>query len=319
MIILKLSTNTIFDNTNSYMIRGEKMKKNIKIVLALSLATSISIGYMPKLVNAANESDNSITECFQEDGVLGDISDIENVRDIFSFFSDEGELNWYYVGKGKDKIAEGPKESINFLKENSSYYLGDTSSKVIYLTFDEGYENGNTGKILDILKELKVPAAFFVVKPYIDKEPDLVKRMVNEGHIVANHSVHHPSMAQIHDKENFKAELSGVEDAYKELIGQDMPKFFRPPMGKYSKESLSMTKELGYKTIFWSFAYKDWLVNDQPSESYGIEKISKGSHPGCIMLLHAVSNTNTKILGSVIKTLQSEGYEFKSLNELPTE
>lgn len=252
-----------------------------------------------------------------EENTLGDFNDFSDDTDIPIFTNDQGELNWYYVGKGKDNIAEGPKESIDFLQENNSYFLGDTSNKVIYLTFDEGYENGNTSAILDTLKEVNVPAAFFVVKPYIDKEPDLIKRMVDEGHVVGNHSVHHPSMAQIHDKSKFEQELTGVEDAYKELIGEDMPKFFRPPMGKYSKESLQITKELGYKTIFWSFAYKDWLINDQPSEEYAINKISSGSHPGCIMLLHAVSNTNTKILKKVINDLKTEGYEFKSLNELP--
>lgn len=232
--------------------------------------------------------------------------------------SDDTELNWYFVNRGKDTLPECPKEATGLLSKYDAYYLGDTNEKVVYLTFDEGYENGNTGKILDILKELNVPAAFFVVKPYIDKEPDLVKRMVDEGHVVGNHSVHHPSMAQIHDSEKFKAELTGVEDAYKELTGQDMPKFFRPPMGKYSKESLEMTKNLGYKTIFWSFAYKDWLVNDQPTEAKGIEKITNGCHPGCIMLLHAVSDTNTKILKQVIENLQNSGYEFKSLNDLPS-
>lgn len=230
---------------------------------------------------------------------------------------DNTELNWYYVPAKNNAIPEGAKEGVSFLKDYDGYYLGDTSSKVLYLTFDEGYENGNTGKILDVLKKLNVPAAFFVVKPYIDKEPDLVKRMVDEGHIVGNHSVHHPSMAQIHDSDKFKSEITGVEDAYRELTGQEMPKFFRPPMGKYSKESLEMTKNLGYKTIFWSFAYKDWLINDQPSEEKGIQKITNGSHPGCIMLLHAVSDTNTKILEQVIKTLQDSGYEFKSLNDLP--
>lgn len=295
------------------------MKKSLNTTIALSLALNLALFSLPQSVNAISDTDPSISECFQEDGVLGDISDLDNVRDIFSIFSEEGELNWYYVGKGKGQIAEGPKESIDFLKENSAYYLGDTSSKVLYLTFDEGYENGNTGKILDILKELQIPAAFFVVKPYIDKEPDLIKRMVDEGHIVGNHTVHHPSMAQIHDKEKFKNEFTGVEDAYKELIGQDMPKFFRPPMGKYSKESLQMTKDLGYKTIFWSFAYKDWLIHDQPSEGYSIEKIAKGAHPGGIMLLHAVSNTNTRVLSTVLKNLKADGYEFKSLNDLPTE
>lgn len=295
------------------------MKKSIKSAIALSLILNLIIIYPPKYVSATSNEDTDANECFQEDGVFGDISDIDTIRDIFSTFSHEDELNWYYVGKGKDQIAEAPRESIDFLKENSAYYLGDTLSKVLYLTFDEGYENGHTGQILDILNEYKVPATFFVVKPYITKEPELIKRMVAEGHIVGNHSVHHPSMAQIHDKEKFEAELKGVEDAYKELIGEDMPKFFRPPMGKYSKESLQMTKDLGYKTIFWSFAYKDWLVNNQPTEDYAIQKIGKGAHPGAIMLLHAVSTTNTKVLATIIKTCQQEGYEFKSLNDLPTE
>ena len=293
------------------------MKKSIKSIIALALAANLIGIAPPRIVKATEEEDIDANECFQEDGVFGDISDIDNIRDIFSAFSDEDELNWYYVGKGKDQIAEGPKESVDFLKDNSAYYLGDTSKKVLYLTFDEGYENGNTGKILDTLKELKIPAAFFVVKPYIDTQPDLIKRMVDEGHVVGNHTVHHPSIAQIHDKEKFEAEFSGVENAFKELTGQDMPKFFRPPMGKYSKRSLQMTKDLGYKTVFWSFAYKDWLVNDQPSESYALEKIRKGAHPGSIMLLHAVSNTNAKILPTILKTLQDEGYEFKSLTELP--
>lgn len=293
------------------------MKKSIKSIIALALAANLVGIAPPRMVNATEDEDIDTNECFQEDGVFGDISDIDNIRDIFSTFSDEGELNWYYVGKGKDQIAEGPKESVDFLKENSAYYLGDTSKKVLYLTFDEGYENGNTGRILDILKELKIPAAFFVVKPYIDTQPDLIKRMVDEGHVVGNHTVHHPSIAQIHDKEKFQAEFTGVENAFKELTGQDMPKFFRPPMGKYSKKSLQMTKDLGYKTVFWSFAYKDWLVNNQPSESYALEKIRKGAHPGSIMLLHAVSDTNTKVLPTILKTLQDEGYEFKSLAELP--
>ena len=299
------------------------MNKMLKYILAFSLSINIAGNLIiPVYADSSSNIDSIYTdniyteEYFMDDGALGDIADIEDFQDTFTFSNDQGELNWYYVGKGKDNAAEPPKESAAFLKENDAYYLGNTSEKVIYLTFDEGYENGNTGKILDILKEVNVPAAFFVVKPYIDKEPDLVKRMVDEGHVVGNHSVHHPSMPQIHDSEKFKAELTGVEDAYKELTGEDMPKFFRPPMGKYSKESLEMTKDLGYKTIFWSFAYKDWLINDQPSEEKGIQKITNGSHPGCIMLLHAVSDTNTKILKQVLTSLKDSGYEFKSLNDL---
>lgn len=232
--------------------------------------------------------------------------------------SDSTELNWYYAPvKEKNQIPEAPKESSSFLEECDAYFLGDTSSKTLYLTFDEGYEKGYTSDILDTLKELEVPAAFFVVKPYIDSEPDLIKRMVNEGHLVCNHSNHHPSMASITDEAKFNAELTEVEEAYKSLTNEDMPKFFRPPMGKYSKDSLVKTKNLGYKTIFWSFAYKDWIVDEQPSESYAIEKIESKIHPGAIILLHAVSKTNTKILKTVLTDLKEEGYEFKSLNDLP--
>ena len=232
--------------------------------------------------------------------------------------SDTKELNWYYQPvKERGEIPLGAKESMGFLDKYQGYYIGNSNEKTLYLTFDEGYEKGNTGAILDTLKELNVPAAFFVVKPFIDSQPDLIKRMVEEGHLVCNHSNHHPSMPSIQDKEKFKKEFTDVEDAFKELTGKDMPKFFRPPMGKYSEESLKRTMELGYKTIFWSFAYKDWLVDDQPSESYAIEKIKKGAHPGGILLLHAVSDTNTKVLKNVIEDLQKEGYVFKSLEDLP--
>ena len=236
---------------------------------------------------------------------------------VMALDSDTKELNWYYVARVRGETPEPAKESASFLKECGGYYVGDTSQKVLYLTFDEGYEKGYTSAILDTLKELKIPAAFFVVKPYIDSEPELIKRMVDEGHLVCNHSNHHPSMASITDPEKFKKELTDVEAAFKELTGKDMPKYFRPPMGKYSKKSLEMTKALGYKSIFWSFAYKDWLVDDQPSESFAIEKIKKGAHPGGILLLHAVSNTNTKVMKQVLSDLQVEGYVFKSLDELP--
>lgn len=235
-----------------------------------------------------------------------------------TLISDDGELNWYFVARGKGNLPEGAKESISFLNDYDAYFVAKTEKKVLYLTFDEGYENGNTPKILDILKDEQVPAAFFVVKPYIKGSPDIVKRMESEGHLVCNHTDHHPSMAQITDINKFNSEFTNVEEEYKNLTGKDMPKFFRPPMGKYSKNSLKRTKDLGYKTIFWSFAYRDWLVDNQPSEEFAIKKITDGAHPGAIMLLHAVSDTNTKVLKTVIQTLKNEGYEFKSLNELET-
>ena len=232
--------------------------------------------------------------------------------------SADKELDWYFVPRVPGKTPEPPKESTGLLEESDSYFVGDTNKKELYLTFDEGYERGNTDEILDTLKELEIPAAFFVVKPFIDTEPELIKRMVDEGHLVCNHSSHHPSIPSITDSEIFTKEFTEVEEAYKKVTNEDMPKFFRPPMGKYSKNSLLQTKKLGYKTIFWSFAYRDWLINSQPDEQTAITKIKKGAHPGGILLLHAVSDTNTKILKTVLSDLKSEGYEFKSLNELPS-
>ena len=233
-----------------------------------------------------------------------------------NMLDDNTEYNWYFVTRGKDVLPEPPKETTSFLGSYDDYYLGNSEEKVIYLTFDEGYENGYTELILDTLKEVNVPAAFFVVKPYITSNPDIIKRMVDEGHLVCNHSNHHPSMATVTDPIKFKSEFADVEAAYKELIGEDMPCYFRPPMGKFSVNSLKKTQELGYKTIFWSFAYKDWIIDNQPAEDMAIKKITNGVHPGCIMLLHAVSKTNTTILKQVIEEIKADGYEFKSLNEL---
>lgn len=186
------------------------------------------------------------------------------------------------------------------------------------MTFDEGYENGYTNKILDVLKEKNVKAIFFVTSHYITYSPDTVKRMVAEGHVVGNHINHHYSMPSVtYSKEVFNSEITDTENKFKELTKEDMPKFFRPPMGKYSINSLKKTNDLGYKSIFWSFAYKDWIIDNQPSEEVAIKKITQGVHPGCIMLLHAVSKTNTAVLKTVIQQIKADGYEFKSLDELP--
>ncbi|MGL4850083.1 MAG: delta-lactam-biosynthetic de-N-acetylase [Clostridium sp.] len=233
----------------------------------------------------------------------------------YVFSHSNSEHSWYFMPNGKAAPPSPPRETENFLAHNNAYFLGNSSSKDIFLTFDEGYENGNTNKILDILKETNTPAAFFVVKPYIEKEPALINRMISEGHLVCNHSSKHLSMPSL-DYNTFTKEFKEVEDSYKALTGKDIPKFFRPPMGKYSEDSLIKTKNLGYKTIFWSFAYKDWLINAQPSPEEGFKKITSSVHPGCILLLHAVSDTNVKILKDVIIHLQKEGYTFKPLTDL---
>jgi peptidoglycan-N-acetylmuramic acid deacetylase len=229
---------------------------------------------------------------------------------------DSKEYDWYFHSDVKGQTPSSPKETAKFNSKYSTYYLGNTQEKVIYLTFDQGYENGNTLKILDILKEEQVPAAFFVVRPYLKDYPDIVKRMVEEGHIVGNHSSHHPSMASIRDEKKFEKEFKDVEELFSEITGKEMPKYFRPPMGKYSELSLARTEKLGYKTIFWSFAYRDWIQEKQPSENFAIKKITEGFHPGEIMLLHSVSKTNTEVLKTIIKEAKNQGYTFKSLAEL---
>lgn len=210
-----------------------------------------------------------------------------------------------------------PKAISDLMSKYSAYYVGDTSKKVIYITFDEGYENGYSSKLLDILKENDVKAAFFVTTPYINSNSDLIKRMVAEGHLVCNHSTHHKSMPIFKDKSDFENELKGTEEAFEKVTGTKMPKFFRPPMGEYSELSLYYTAAMGYKSIFWSFAYVDFYKDKQPSEEYAKKTMLERTHNGAIYLLHAVSKTNTDVLDYVIKEWKNRGYEFKTLNDLP--
>lgn len=237
-----------------------------------------------------------------------------NPDDISSL--SKAERNWFYQIKTDETPSTEPNEVLHIINKYDGYYLGDTSKKNIYLTFDEGYENGNTSRILDILKDNNIKAAFFVTAPYIKTNKELILRMVNEGHLVCNHSAHHPSMAKIYDEDKFKKELTLCEDEYYLAVGKPMPKFFRPPMGKYSEYSLYLTKNLGYKTIFWSFAYADWDIKKQPSKEYAIKKIMDRTHPGGIYLLHAVSDTNAAILDQVIKKWIERGYGFSSLYKI---
>ncbi|MHC6180690.1 delta-lactam-biosynthetic de-N-acetylase [Clostridium sp. JNZ X4-2] len=231
---------------------------------------------------------------------------------------DGSEKNWFFKPNNKGTPSEEPEDVLKLINKYSAYYLGDTSKKVLYLTFDEGYENGYTSKILDILKSNNIKAAFFVTAPYIKGNPDLINRMVNEGHLVCNHSAKHPSMADTaKDPIKFEKEFSITEEAYKEVTGKQMPRFFRPPMGKYSELSLFYTNKLGYKTIFWSFAYNDWNIKKQPSPAESQKMISRRTHNGAIILLHAVSKTNSEILDSVIKNWKSQGYTLESLDKLP--
>ncbi len=202
------------------------------------------------------------------------------------------------------------------LREYDAAYLGDTTRKVLYLTFDAGYENGCTEKILDILKAHNVKAAFFLVGNYIEKNADLVRRMAEEGHTVGNHTMHHYDMSKISDKDAFAKELGDLEALYRETTGQELPKFYRPPQGIYSEENLRMAKELGYKTVFWSLAYVDWKNDDQPDPAASIEKLCKRTHNGAVILLHSTSKTNEQILDTLLTRWEEEGYTFGQVGEL---
>ncbi|BFK10901.1 delta-lactam-biosynthetic de-N-acetylase [Coprococcus phoceensis] len=224
--------------------------------------------------------------------------------------------NWglSFQEDGKPPVANATYED---LKQYDAYYAENTDQKVIYLTFDAGFENGNTPAILDALKKHNVPATFFVVGNFLSDNPDLIKRMVEEGHIVGNHTYTHPDMSKISTMESFSKEIQDVEKLYQEITGKEMIKFYRPPQGKYSEENLKMAKELGYKTFFWSLAYVDWYQDKQPTKEEAFDKLLGRIHPGAVVLLHNTSSTNGQILDELLTKWEEMGYTFKSLDQMP--
>ena len=223
--------------------------------------------------------------------------------------------SWGLSYRTPGQTPSGPAD-IRQLQTYDAVYVGDTTQKVLYLTFDAGYENGYTGQILDVLKKHQVPAAFFLVGNYLEKEPDLVRRMVQEGHIVGNHTMHHPNMSKLSNKEAFQKELTELETLYTQVTGQQMKKYYRPPQGVYSQENLQMAKELGYKTVFWSLAYADWDNNSQPTAQQAFDKLLPRVHNGAVILLHSTSKTNADILDRLLTKYQEMGYTFASLDAL---
>ena len=215
--------------------------------------------------------------------------------------------------EGAPPIGNAGKDQLH---QYQAAYIGNVGEKVLYLTFDAGYENGCTAKILDTLKEKQVPAAFFLVENYIRQSPDLVRRMVAEGHTVGNHTMHHYDMSRLSDKAAFAKELTDLEALYKETVGQELPKFYRPPQGIYSEENLKMAQELGYKTLFWSLAYVDWNNDSQPTKEAAFAKLLPRTHNGAVVLLHSTSKTNAEILGELIDKWKAMGYRFGTLEEL---
>lgn len=227
------------------------------------------------------------------------------------------EENWG-LGFGQAGTKPTGNTSAEKLKEYDAYYIGSSDEKVIYLTFDCGYENGNTGPILDALKKHNVSATFFVVGHYLESAPDMVKRMLEEGHTVGNHTYHHPDMSAIASREKFNQEMKDVETLFLEITGQEISKYYRPPRGIYSLENLEMAKALGYQTFFWSLAYVDWNQDDQPSHATAFEKMTGRIHSGAVVLLHNTSKTNAEVMDELLTKWEEMGYRFGTLEELVT-
>ena len=229
--------------------------------------------------------------------------------------SSTSESNWglSFQEEGKPPVANTTAEE---LKQFDAYYMQNTEEKNIYLTFDCGYENGNTAPILDALKKHNAPATFFIVGNFLSTSPDLVRRMTEEGHTVGDHTFHHPDMSKISSIDAFSKELKDLEDLYKETTGKEMVKYYRPPQGKYSESNLKMAQDLGYQTFFWSLAYVDWYQDKQPSSEEAFQKLLGRIHPGAIVLLHSTSSTNAAILDELLSKWEEMGYQFQSLEYL---
>lgn len=232
----------------------------------------------------------------------------------------EGKCYSWYCVRNRDHKQPRLDSEVSFIEQYNGYYVDkrhgdDCSEKIVYLTFDAGYENGNVEKTLDVLKEEQVPAAFFILGHLVMSNTDLVTRMFQEGHTVCNHTYSHKDLSSC-SKEEFANELARLEAVYQECTGNAMAKYYRPPEGKFSQATMQYADELGYKTIFWSFAYADWDNNKQMSPSEAKNKILSNIHNGAILLLHPTSSTNAIILGDVIRELKAQGYAFGTLDQL---
>lgn len=215
-----------------------------------------------------------------------------------------------FQSEGAPPVANASQE---YLRNFDALYVGDTNQKEIYITFDAGFENGNTERILDALKKHGVKATFFLVGNYFETQPELVKRMAEEGHTIGNHTYSHPDMSKIGDIQSFQTELQKNEALYRDILGSEMPKLYRPPQGKFCEENLKMAQQLGYSTVFWSLAYVDWYTDDQPTPEQAFSKLLPRIHPGAVVLLHSTSSTNAEILDELLTKWEETGYLFGDL------
>lgn len=299
----------------------------ISTIIVSFLATHIisnkkySLSYLNDLGGVYNSTFEDMDLSIEISGILSDGFQKEREYDFSTVSDDDSHIRvsqsvgysnkllcWGISRKPDNKIPDADPGAPQLLAKYNGLYLGDTSKKEIYLTFDEGYENGYTPKILDVLKENKVKAVFFITGPYLSQHQDLVRRMVEEGHTVGNHTVHHPSLPSLQD-EKVEEEVLGLERAFKEKFGKGM-RFLRPPKGEYSERTLAITNKLGYENMFWSFAYDDWYRDKIRGADYAHKKVMDNLHNGAILLLHAVSKDNADALDMIIKGAIKEGYSF---------
>lgn len=253
---------------------------------------------------------NDRNDTSSKTGDLAAANGMTNVRvDESALNALENEKKGWGQGREVDQ-QNRPVSCVSYQEKYGKYdavFIGE-DTKNVYLTFDEGYENGYTEKILDILKEKKCPAVFFVTMPYVKENPDLICRMINEGHIVGNHTANHPSMPAISVANGIK-EIEELHQYVKDEFNYTMT-LFRPPMGEWSERTLALVQQLGYRSVFWSFAYQDWIAEDQPAQSDALKRTTGAVHNGAVYLLHAVSSTNTAILDDFIDTVRADGYTF---------
>lgn len=268
----------------------------------------------PSVASTAPDESVTLPSSSAEQSSVSDISDVIEPLAVMAQERDysalDAEAHGYGQGVRFDDLNR-PKGAVEFNNSYSQYNataINNTEEKVIALTFDQGYENGFTPIILDTLKEKGVKAIFFVVGDYAERQPELVERMRDEGHVIGSHSVHHYSMPELTPAEA-KDEIMGLHDYVLEHFGVQMT-LFRPPKGEYSEQSLAVTADVGYKTVLWSFAYADWDTKNQPDRQTSLDKLIERAHPGAIYLLHSVSETNANILGDFIDAMHAQGYTF---------
>ncbi len=246
---------------------------------------------------------------------VGQVTEVVNTNLIMNFESQS-----WGLGYGEDGATPTGNTSVDELAIYDAFYVGDETvsadgEKVLYITFDAGYENGNTEAILDALEKHNAPATFFIVGYYLEENPELVLRMIEDGHTIGNHSYNHPDMTTLSEDE-FIEEMESLEELYLEVTGMELSNYYRPPQGKYSVESLKLAQNMGYETIFWSLAYVDWYQDDQPTHEEAFDKLLTRVHPGAIVLLHSTSQTNAEILDELLIEWEEMGYVFKSLDTL---